>query len=66
MQPVESSNIEAVGHDPATNTLSVRFRGGNTYHYPNFTAAQFETFLKAESAGKHFHTHIRSREAVKL
>lgn len=62
MQPVESSQIAAIGHDPDTNTLAIRFysgwgekkRVGSLYRYSNFTAEDFEAFKNAESLGKHF------------
>lgn len=63
MTPVESSQIHSIGHDPATNTLAIRFKGkngpGSLYHYPGFTTEQFAAFQKAESKGKHFGAHIR-------
>lgn len=62
MQTVESSQIHAIGHDPATNRMYVRFlsgsgeqRGpGSAYHYENVTADQYQEFLDAESKGSHF------------
>lgn len=63
MTPVESSQIHSIGHDPATNTLAIRFKGkngpGSLYHYPNFNAVQFAAFQKAPSLGKHFGANIR-------
>ena len=64
MTPVESSQLEAIGHDPATNTLAIRFksrgdRPGSLYHYQNFTAKDFEDFQKAESKGSHFIRSIK-------
>jgi hypothetical protein len=63
---VESSQIHSIGHDPATNTLAIRFlakRGGDEpgslYHYANFTAEDFEAFSNAESIGSHFGQHIK-------
>lgn len=64
---VQSSQIHAIGHDPETNTLAVRFykgygrdqRPGSLYHYANFTADDFAAFLAAESKGKHFGLHIK-------
>ena len=59
----QSSQIHSIGHDPATNTLAIRFKGknglGSLYHYPGFTAEQFAAFQKADSKGKHFGAHIR-------
>jgi hypothetical protein len=63
MQPVESSQIAAIGHDPATNTLAIQFAAksgaGSVYHYSNFTADDFVAFKAAESIGSHFGKHIK-------
>lgn len=67
MQPVESSQIAAIGHDPDTNTLAIRFysgwgekkRVGSLYHYQNFTTEDFAAFRDAESKGKHFGREIK-------
>ena len=66
MIPVESSQLHSIGHDPATNTLAIRFKGkggpGGLYHYPNFTAEQFSAFQAAESKGKFFGQSIRGNK----
>lgn len=64
LTPVESSQLAAIGHDPATNTLAIRFkakgdRPGNLYHYQNVTAKDYEDFQKAESKGSHFIRNIK-------
>lgn len=60
---VESSQIAAIGHDPATNRLAIQFKSksgpGNVYEYANFTAEQFAAFKGAESIGRHFGQHIK-------
>lgn len=58
---VESGQVKAIGHDPATNTLAVQFKfgAGAIYHYPNVTAEQHQAFVGAESIGKHFGSHIK-------
>ncbi|MGA3015963.1 MAG: KTSC domain-containing protein [Bryobacteraceae bacterium] len=66
MQPVESSNIEAIGHDPATNTLGVKFKSGGLYHYQGISAEKHQALMAADSKGKHFFKHIRHHEFVKL
>jgi hypothetical protein len=69
--PVQSSQIFAIGHDPATNTLAIQFKAkdgarhggdvpGSIYHYANFTAEDFAALSGAESIGSHFHKHIKS------
>ena len=61
---VQSSQIHAIGHDPETNTLAIRFKNWkgevtSLYHYANFTADDFAAFLAAESKGKHFGKNIK-------
>jgi hypothetical protein len=59
LTPVKSSNIEAAGFDPATRTLTVKFRNGGTYHYADCHQHHFDGLCSAESAGKYLHKHIR-------
>lgn len=58
LNPVESSQIEAIGHDPETNTLAIQFKSktglGSIYHYQNFSAELFRDFRGAESIGSYF------------
>lgn len=61
---VQSSQIHAIGHDPETNTLAVRFKNWKgeitgLYHYANVTAADFAEFQSAPSKGRHFGQHIK-------
>lgn len=65
LTPVASSQIDAIGHDPETNTLAIRFpvnRFGEkaVYHYSNFTAEDFAAFQAADSKGSWFGQHIKS------
>ena len=64
LQDVESSQINAIGYDPETQTLAVQFKGwkgelGATYHYGCVSAEDFEAFKNAESLGRHFTRHIK-------
>lgn len=64
MEAIESKQLAAIGHDAATNTLAIQFRGwdgklGSTYHYANFTAEDFKAFQAAESKGSHFGKNIK-------
>lgn len=63
LQPVESSQIAAIGHDAATNILAIQFKGrngpGSVYHYQNVDANTFDAFRTADSIGSHFYKHIK-------
>ena len=64
MEPVVSSQIAEIGHDPETNTMAVRFppkggRPGALYHYDNVDAETFKSFRTADSIGSHFYRHIK-------
>ena len=67
LQPVESSNIAAVGHDPETNTLRVQFRSGQVYDYQDVPAEVHAALINASSIGSHLHNHIKGKHSfVKL
>ena len=60
LQPVESSQIKAVGYDAETKTLAVTFNFGKAlYQYPNVEPSTFEAFRTSDSAGKFFGQHIK-------
>lgn len=63
LTPVESSQIAAIGHDAATNTLAVQFKNkkglGNVYHYDNVPADVYQQFTAAESKGRFFGANIK-------
>lgn len=59
MQEVKSSSVSHIGH--VGDTLRVRFVSGLTYDYPGVTAKDFDALRTAESIGKHFAVHIRSK-----
>lgn len=48
---VHSSNVESVGHDPATGVLEVEYRGGAVYRYAGVPAQVFEDVARAPSVG---------------
>lgn len=65
LQDVESSTIAALGHDPETETLAVRFKSykgqlTSLYHYQNVSTADFVALRDAESIGKHFGQTIKA------
>lgn len=62
---VKSSQIFAIGHDAATNTLAIQFRTkadgpGSIYHYGNVDQRAFDDFRDAESIGSHFKKVIKA------
>lgn len=59
MLPLQSSNIDAAGHDPVRNELFVRFTNGETWRYDGCPAAVFGEFITAESKGKYFAASIK-------
>lgn len=56
----KSSQVTEIGHDPATNTLAVRYSRGGLYHYPDISAARFADLQKAKSIGVHLGQHIKT------
>ena len=57
--PVESSSIEAVGYDPASKRLYVRFRSAYTYVYDEVAKAVFDDLLAADSKGRFLNQEIK-------
>lgn len=63
---IESSNLAALMYDETLSLLYVEFKGGTIYVYPRIQQTDFDAFTTAESKGKHFHAHIRSRANNKV
>lgn len=60
--PVESSVMEAVKYDQATQTLSIRFVNPPTvYEYSGVAPMVYAEFLAAESKGRFFHESIKGQ-----
>lgn len=67
MQPVESSQIKALGYEPETQTLAVQFNNGATYQYADVPEYQWEALRSADSVGRHFAQSIKGRyETLKV
>ena len=66
LDPVKSSQIEAIGFDSATQTLAVRFRPwreglkSSVYHYANVTEEMAAAMRSAESIGAYFAKTVKS------
>lgn len=63
LQPIESSNLAAIGH--RGDRLFVRFKGGGLYSYEGVTADKFAERLEWESVGKWFAGEIRGKHVHK-
>jgi hypothetical protein len=58
-QPVQSSNLKSVGHDPRSNELEVEFQGGRVYSYSDVNVDEFGALMGASSIGSHFSNIIK-------
>ena len=58
---VDSSMIEGIGYDNSRGILEVTFKGGVTWHYPDFPEYMWYEFLGSDSKGKYFHANIRKQ-----
>lgn len=59
---LESKMLSATAYDEAKQILYLRFRDtGQVYRYFEFTAADNKIFLRAESKGRFFRSHIRDQ-----
>jgi hypothetical protein len=57
---LESKMLSAAAYDDSRQILYLRFRNtGEVYRYFEFPAADYDAFLRAESRGRYFRSHIR-------
>ena len=57
---IDSSNIEAIGYDSATQELHVRFlKSGETYVYYSVEEWEFQELMQADSKGNYLNTRIK-------
>lgn len=63
--PVTSSNVQAIGYDPASRMLLVQFKGGATYSHQDVSPQDHAALLGAKSIGSHYHQHFKDRLGVK-
>jgi hypothetical protein len=60
MSAVENSTqIAAVGYDPAIQELHVSFKNGGTYAYEGVPDTMADAFVKSESLGRFLGQHIK-------
>jgi hypothetical protein len=59
---VDSTNVEAIGYDPASRELHVKFvKSGDTYVYYDVEQWEFDEFQRADSKGTFLNTNIKNR-----
>lgn len=67
MTKVVSSQLEEIGYDAENQRLFIRFKGhgrpGSLYSYENFTQAQYDAFVAAESKGRWFGQNLKDKKA---
>ena len=61
MHYVDSSNVEAIGYDPATQELYVQFLTSGTYVYLDVEESVFDEFLQAPSKGQYLNWNVKGR-----
>lgn len=57
--PVRSTNLEAIGYDPETETMGVRFVDGSAYEYTGVPQKVYDHVRRAPSVGKVFANLIK-------
>lgn len=61
MQPVTSSNLQAIGYDESYGVLAIEFRAGTLYLFGAVPRRIFDELRLAPSLGRFFLQHIRGR-----
>nr|WP_255357231.1 KTSC domain-containing protein [Lysobacter sp. Root604] len=58
---VSSSAISAVGYDPSTMRLRIRFVEGHSYDFYRVPQHVYDGLMRARSKGGYYNDHIRDR-----
>ncbi|WP_347990076.1 KTSC domain-containing protein [Methylomonas sp. AM2-LC] len=66
LEKVESSNIEAVGHDSNSNSLYVLFKSKKLYSYYDVNQLTYNNLLNATSIGKFINRVIKKNHSSTL
>lgn len=61
MIPVRSSAISAIGYDPLTRQMRIRFQSGSTYTFCRVPSEIFAGLRSASSKGRYYDRRIRGR-----
>ena len=59
LSPVDSSSLASIGYDSTQQLLEVEFKHGAVYRYEDVPPEVFTVFLKADSKGAFFNSHIK-------
>ena len=67
MQTVDSSFIDQVGYDAASETLAVKMHNSSdTYYYEDVPSSVHAEFLAAPSKGRYFVDNIKDQYSTRL
>jgi hypothetical protein len=58
---VRSSNVDAIGHDPAAMALHIRFKGGAHYVYENVPRDVYQQMFSTDSVGRYINQHVKPK-----
>ena len=61
MVRVTSRAMQAVGYDPGSRKMKIRFHQGDTYTFCGVPQRIFDGLLRAASKGRYYDQHIRDR-----
>lgn len=60
MFPVQSSNIESVGYDPADQEAYIKFLNGSVYVYRDVPQHEFDGLKDAPSVGSYLNRNFKN------
>lgn len=58
---VSSDAISAIGYDPATGRMRIRFTSGSSYDFCRVPPDVHERFMRSSSKGSFYNDYIRGR-----
>jgi hypothetical protein len=59
MEPVDSSNVVAIGYEPSNQELYVEYLNGRTYVYSEVPAETHQELMDADSKGAYINREVR-------
>nr|VFJ65742.1 MAG: KTSC domain-containing protein [Candidatus Kentron sp. DK] len=61
MISVSSSAISAIGYDPTSRRMKIRFQRGSTYDFCSVPQSVFDEFISSSSKGRYYDSRIRGK-----